>query len=310
MARSRFHKTTIGLETVYGDGGATPTPVPLFATTFPEDNPTIYENPVFPGSLGRNVAYIGLNYFRFNGSFWLKGSGVAGTAPEIAKLLKIAGLGETLVAVTSATYSPVNSAHDSAGLTVNIDGVDYVIPGTRISNLKIPIKAGEPVTCEAEFQGLYASPTAVAYSAPTFADAAVVAPVATAMALTIGGASFMVPEINLEIKNVVPLIKSVNAANRGIAEMPIMGREYGGKLVAIRDANNDIEWWTNYIGSTEVAVASTGFGAAGNLIAPSFSKLQIVKIKPMDYEGMPAYDIDFRINLATTLAGEFSLQFR
>jgi hypothetical protein len=46
----------------------------------------------------------------------VKGSGAAGTAPEIGPILKACGLSETVVASTSVTYKPTSSNHSSGSL--------------------------------------------------------------------------------------------------------------------------------------------------------------------------------------------------
>lgn len=308
---SRNHKVTVGIEAVYGDGGATPTPAPLFMTAIPEANPTWHENEVYPGTMDRNTAFMGKNFFKLPGKYYLKGSGTAGTAPEIGKLIRLHGMSETVNAGVSVVYSPLASSLPSGGLIVNVDGVQWALAGCRSDSFKLAMKGGEPVLIEQDFYGLYADPTSVAYTAPTFTDTAVVPPVATGMALTIGGATFVLPEFSLELKNKLVQLPSVNAVatSRGITEMVITAREWGGKFTAIRDANNDIEFWTNARTAAEQAVVSTGFGATGNIIKVSMSNLQLTSVKPTDYEGMPAYECEYRINKNATLANVFSLTF-
>ncbi|MEW6511880.1 MAG: phage tail tube protein [Bacteroidota bacterium] len=308
MGLERNHSLTIGMETVYGDGGATPTAMPVFySDARPKLELTKNENPVYGGSLGRNKVFMGKRFVTLPAKFFLKGSGTAGTPPEIAKILKMAGL-EEVDGPSDDVYKPRNTGHESGAITLNLDGVQYVIAGARCEKLTIPIEAGNPVICEAQFVGLYAAPTAVALSAPTFADAAVTPPIAESMALTIGGNTHIIPKFTLELANVRGMRESINSAT-GLKQIDIIGRDWGGSFTVEVDANNDIEYWTNLLAATEMAIASTGFGAAGNRIAISTSTLQLDDITPAVAEGMNLYEVTFRINKHATAASELSITF-
>lgn len=308
MGLERNHKMTVGMESAYGDGGATPTAVPVF---YEDARPAIdiqkFENPAYGGSLGRSKMFFGKKFYTLPAKFYLKTSGTAGTVSELGKLLRACGLQETINAGVSVVYSPRNTGMESVGLTVNLDGVDYVVKGTRGESLKIPLEAGNPVICEAAFKGLYTAPTVVALSAPTFADAAVTPPVVENMALTIGGATFVLRKLTLELKNLLGIRDSINAANGGVQQIDVIGREYGGSFTVEVDASNDIEFWTSLIGATEMAVASTGFGAVGNRIAIATSTMQLEEVKPAVDQGVTVYEVTFRINKHATAASELSI---
>lgn len=310
MGFERNFRCKLGLESSYGDGGSTPTDLPLFNESVPVPSIDKHENPVYGGSLGRNTFFTGKSLFDFSGvKFFLKGSGTAGTAPELSKLLRICGLGETVTPATSVVYSPVNSSFASGTLTLNLDGVEYVLAGARAEKLTIPLEGGQPVIAEIAIKALYAAPTAQSFAAPTFADAAIVPPIVSDMALTIGAQSYVMPKLTLELMNIINVKDSVNGTHRGVQEIAIVGREYGGSFQVEVDANNDTEFWTALLASTELAVAATGFGSAGNRIKFTTSTLQIEDVKPSSLNGVRMYDVSFRINKHATLASEFSLSF-
>lgn len=311
MGLERNLSLTVGIETAYGDGGATPTAVPVFNEAMPSFDHDKIENPVYGGSLGRNKFFLGKSVGSASLKFFLKGAGTAGTAPEIGKLIRLAGLQETISAGVSVTYAPRNTSHESGTLTFNLDGVEYAMKGVRAEKLTIPLEAGQPVRAELSVKGLYNAPTAASLSAPTFADSAVVPPICAGMALTIGGGTFVLPKFTLELANVLNVAESVNgvAAARGIQEIRVVGREYGGSFTVEVDTVNDVEFWTSLTGATELAVASTGFGAAGNLIKVSTSVLQIEDVKPGALNGTRVYEVKYRINKHATAASEFQLSF-
>jgi hypothetical protein len=57
----------------------------------------------------------------------LAGSGVAGTAPKWAPLLKACGFSETIVAVTSVTYAPITLAQPWVTLYGFLDGLKWIM---------------------------------------------------------------------------------------------------------------------------------------------------------------------------------------
>lgn len=61
----------------------------------------------------------------------LKGSGSAGTAPEVGVLLRGCGMSQTIVASTSVTYEPASTGHESLTIYYYADGLLYVLTGAR-----------------------------------------------------------------------------------------------------------------------------------------------------------------------------------
>lgn len=102
-------------------------------------------------------------------NFWVEagGSGTAGTAPAYAKLLRAAGLAETLTALTDAAYDPVSAAFESATLYFNMDGQLHKLLGWR-SNVKFEAMSGELPKFRFEGRALYTGPAAAAALTPDF----------------------------------------------------------------------------------------------------------------------------------------------
>lgn len=61
----------------------------------------------------------------------MKGSGAAGTAPEIGPLLRACGCGETISGGVSVTYKPVSTGHEAATLYLYQDGTRLKLTGCR-----------------------------------------------------------------------------------------------------------------------------------------------------------------------------------
>lgn len=306
---SKLYKATVDNETVYGTGDGSPTPIPLTNDCVPEPDYDSEIDPDYSSSLAEPATEISNKKYRVPLKWKLKGGGAAGTAPEWGKLMKAFGLSQTVNAGVSVVYSPVNSAHPSVRLVVNVNGVDWAVPGLRGDSLTIPFVAGKRVLCEGVGLGRYVKPAAAAYSAPTFADAAVSAPRVASMALTINGQTHVLPEVRLVMTNETDPLMNVNAANEGLESIDIVTRKW--RIIipdAIRDGNNDIEWWTLWENKTEFALASTGFGTAGgNRIQLDCSNLQVETIKHVDVRGRVGYNVECKILKGSTLANEFSL---
>lgn len=101
----------------------------------------------------------------------LAGSGTEGTAPAYGPLLKACGLSETVVAATSVTYAPVSTSFDSVTIYFNNSGVLHKATGCR-GSFTLNAEVGAIPTIAFTFTGIYAAPTDVAISAPTYANQA------------------------------------------------------------------------------------------------------------------------------------------
>ena len=129
------------------------------------------------------------------------------------------------------------------------------------------------------------------------------------MVMTIGGKTHVIPKMAITIKNQADFIEDINSANDGIYSYEITGREYEVEGIALRDTDNDLEWWSNLTTPTVAAVASTGYGTAGgNKIDIDFANFQFTSVEPADYKGNQAYNFKGAINLHATAASEFQIK--
>lgn len=306
---ARQYKFSMGVEAAYADGGSSFTDIPIAYTGIPDLETKRFDVPVYNGSLAQQKAYFSPQIYTVPLSFYLKGSGTAGTAPELDKIFRAAGLQATNTPATSQTYKPRDTGHESFGFKVNLNGVDYAGAGARITKLSIPMKGGEPVLCTGEIKGLYVAPAVAAYSAPTFADVAVTPPICYSSALTIAGTSYVIPEFTIDLEYDFNVVPSINASNNGIAEIAYSGRKYGGSFLVQRTTANDIEFWTALTASTELAVLQTSFGSTGNKVDFDFANMQLTEVKPEYAYDQQFYRCKFQMNYNATLASEFQLKF-
>jgi hypothetical protein len=181
------------MEATYGTGDGAATAIPLTNDSFPKIEKEDVTLPVYDSSLGRSTSYPAFLTWNMPVKFYLKGTTEAkfgaGTASDLGKLFRVFGLEQTLSAATSQTWKVRDSSHESGTFAVNLNGINYSVTGARGEELKINLEAGKATICEGNIRGLYNAPTAVAYSAPTFGDEAVVPQNVASMAMTIASAS-------------------------------------------------------------------------------------------------------------------------
>lgn len=308
MDSVNLFRATVDNEGTYGVGDGTPTPIPLTNDSTPEIVADEDSIPDYGDSLAEPKSFYSRKRFRVPVKFYLKGAAGAGTVPEWVKLMKAWGLSSTATPATNVVLSPVNTGHPSVTLLTNLNNVDWIAKGLRGTSMTIPFIAGKRVIVEGVGESRYTRPTVQAYSAPTFADAAISAPLVQSMGVQINGVSYVIPEVRLVMENVTETIENVNAAFDGIESIDIQVRKWYFDIPVVRQAQNDVEWFALWEDSTEFALTSTGFGpSGGGRIQVDCQKLQIASIRNAPYKNNHAYTVRCKILKGTTVANEFSL---
>lgn len=131
-----------------------------------------------------------------------QGSGTAGTAPAWAPLLLACGMGETLVAITSATYKPVSTTFGSVTIWTYIDGILHKMVGAR-GTFSLKLKRGAIPYLSFKFTGLYGSTSDIALATPTLTafNAPLAVNKANTTPATIHGFAGVFDEIGFDIGN-------------------------------------------------------------------------------------------------------------
>jgi len=219
----------------------------------------------------------------------LKGAAAAGTAPEYGPLLKGCGMGETVVAATSVTYKPASASIGSYTIGWYVDGKKYVAAGCR-GTFKLELKAGEPGVLHFEFLGtaIDDSDTAllsgVSYSA--------VVPVAFQNAsFTLDTYAGVIEAVSIDLGNNVALRPSANATQGYVCAIigsrePKMTLNPEDVLVATKD------WWAKWEAGSTVAFTAALTGSAGNICTITAPKVQILKMKPGERDGIAIQEME------------------
>lgn len=278
------------------------------APDFGFDRLRMIDRPSIKGTLGPYQSVYGgaMKAVRFDVE--LKGSGAAGTAPEIGPLLRACGLGETVVASTSVTYAPVSTGFESVTLYFFEFGrVRHILLGCR-GNLSISWNAGEMATCSFEMIGRVGTVTDQTQPSPTF-NSTVPKGVLGLDARVGAVADLVVQGFTFETGNQIEVPDDVNDAE-GYGNVlltdrdPTMTFQRHAELVATIDPWNDIR------NSTARAVVSGALGAtAGNIINFNAPQAHYRDIAPGESENVRTEDFTFGLHESGSGDDQFSIAF-
>lgn len=221
-----------------------------------------------------------------------KGSGTAGTAPAIGRLLKACGFGETVVAVTSVTYAPISDITAIPTLTIAayVDGVRKQLRGAR-GNVKYSAKDGEIGVFEFTFVGVYDSVSDQTLLTPSGVETTV--PVALLSAVfSVASFSAFVSQISFDLGNTLTPRADINKAEGYISTLLTARNPKGSfdpelELVATHD------WYGRWIAGTTGVLTWKHPGSAGNICTFNVPVCQYVKISDGERDGMALANTDF-----------------
>lgn len=196
----------------------------------------------------------------------IKGSGTAGTAPEWGVLLQACGMEETVVAVTSVTYTPTSDPTDHKSVTFYVfeDGLRYKITGAR-GSFTASLAVANAGKLSFKFTGHLVGPADVALAAPTYGST--VPPVVIGAAFAIDSYSAVISKFDFDLGITVATPDNLSASD-GYGEIRITGMaptftiDPEATLVATYD------WVTKWKSSAAYAVSTGTIGStAGNRYA-------------------------------------------
>ena len=278
------------------------------APNFGFDRLRMIQRPSIKSTLGPNQSAYGgsLKAVRFDAE--LKGSGTAGTAPEIGPLLRASGLGETIVASTSVTYAPVSTGFESVTLYFFEFGrVRHILTGCR-GTLSINWTAGDLPFCSFEMIGRVGTVTDQTQPAPTFNQT--VPRGALGMGAQIGGVSgLVVQNFALNAGNVIQVPPDIND-NEGYGNILLTDRDPTLTLQEHAELVATINPWNDLKNSTERAFVSGSLGAtAGNIVNLSAPQIHYRDIAPGESEGVRTEAFTFGLHESAAGDDQFSLAF-
>ena len=224
----------------------------------------------------------------------LKGSGTAGTAPALGKLLKACGFGETVVAVTSVTYLPASSAISSMTLALYNDGVIYKLWGAR-GNVSLRLEKGKHGIFHFTFTGAEFSVTdGVMLTTGVSYETTIPQPFLSAT-FTIDSYAALIGSLEYNMNNEVTLREDVNVASGHKSAVitdrrPTLSVDPEMVLVATYDFFG--KWRSGNQGALSALVS----GSAGNICTITNPKVQYTGETLADKSGIRSLGIDCALN--------------
>lgn len=236
----------------------------------------------------------------------LKGSGTAGTAPAIGKLFKACGLGETLVAVTSATYDPISTAHPSVTIGLYRDGIRKQIRGAR-GTFKISTKVGEPMFCEFTFEGTYDGVTDQAILTGTGIESTLPPTMLNIATWTAVGYAHKISQIGLDLGNKLEMRSTLLNA-QGFLACLITSRDPKGSFDPEEELVATDDRYGKWIAGTSGVLTLPLGTAAGNICTISAPKAVYTKIAEGDRGGLATLAADIML-ARSAAAGNDEIKF-
>ncbi|MFH2098173.1 MAG: phage tail tube protein, partial [Pseudomonadota bacterium] len=166
------------------------------------------ERPAVSASLSSFAKVAGGRKVKISFKTELKGSGAAGTAPEVSALLQACGLSETISAGVSVAYAPASSSIPSITIGAYCDGKRYLAAGCR-GNVKLDAKAGGLGELSFEFTGTAMADSDTALLSPTY-DSTTPPPFLDA-SLALDSVAADIESLSIDLGNEVQLRPSANA---------------------------------------------------------------------------------------------------
>lgn len=230
----------------------------------------------------------------------VKGSGTAGTPPEIDPLLRMCAMQVTNVPATSDTYAPVSDfdTQETGTLYFPMDGLRHILTGC-VGTFTVNFETNNVIAFSFTFTGHSSKPTDVPFAAGTFD--ATVPPVIQAAAFTVGGYAAVINALSFDYGAAISMPKDMNAADGygvlGIGKFSAKG-SFDPLMVtaATNDFMGDLEDGTSMALTTGV-IGST----AGNRVQISMPAIAYVDMSPGSREIHRTYEVPY---MAADSAGD------
>lgn len=241
----------------------------------------------------------------------VKGSGAAGTAPEIGPLLRACGMGETIVASTSVTYAPASSSIPSLTFyffeSVGGASVRHIITGAR-GTVSFRIKAGDIVVANFNFMGKFGTSTDIATPVPVYNTTVPVA--VKGLATTLGGVSTLVmQDYEFSVNNNIETPDSVTDTE-GFGNTTILKRDPQIVVNLHAEPVSVINHWSQISAGTSLAFASGTLGATpGNRFALNAGQTHVRNITHGDSNGFRGRGVTLGCHETSTADTDYSAVF-
>lgn len=253
--------------------------------------------------LGASEQLLASSYVAVDFEVEMAGAGTAGTAPAYGPLLLACGMSETLVALATATYTPVSTAFKSVTIYYNVDGVLHKITGAR-GNVELNIAAGQIPTFKFSFTGLYNAPTDTA--APTVTYTSFQTPLVANNDNTTGFSLFsysgILSSLALNLNNAVAFRTLI-----GLEDVLMTDRQVNGTCVIEAPTIATKDFFSIALGNTLGALDITHGTTAGNKVQVLSARVDISNPTYQDMNGIQMLQIPLTLVPSTAGNDEISI---
>jgi len=255
-------------------------------------NSRMYQQKPLRASLGLLKPLYAGTLISVSGKCEMKGSGAAGTPPEIAPLLRGSGWAETISAGVSVTYKPssTQTVHKSQSMYFYDDGLLLKMTGCR-GKCSFDLPVGAAAMASFDFTGHFVSITDVALPAATY-DSTVPLPLIS-VPFTVGAYAAVISKLAFDLGIEVSIPESIAAVD-GYGEVQITGRNPTGSFNPLRvtvATKNFINQW-----QTGAAMAlDTGLigATAGNKLQVTMPAITYTEIGRGNQNNVGTYETKF-----------------
>lgn len=262
------------------------------------------ERPAIRTSLGGLKPLYGGSLGQITFDCEIKGSGAAGTAPELDALYQACGLGATVVASTSVTYKPASVNHKSVTIYYYQDGKLRKLTGCR-GEVTFKLAVGNKAMASFTMTGHTSAPTDVAL--PTAAYDSTVPAVMINTGFTVDSYSAIIDTLEFSLGNQISTPANIAAVD-GYGEVRIGKRQVQGSFdpeeVLVATYDFDAKWRTG----AAMALSTNQIGSAGNRFQVTMPSITYIDVGQGDRDGTRTLQIPFRA-MESTGDDELSLIF-
>lgn len=222
----------------------------------------------------------------------IKGSGAAGTPPEVDPLLRACGMKVANVPATSDTYTPTSTALESVTIYYWQDGTLHRINGC-VGNVTINLEAGAIGYFNFQMVGWEPIGSYLDQALPTPTYDSTVPPPIVGGTFTVGGVGLVTDKLEIGLNNTIAKNGDISNFN-GFAQIQITGRDVAGSYAPEAVLKSVYDWMTPLQANTTAALASGVIGStAGNRFAVNCPRIANREWSPEDRTGVRAYSIGF-----------------
>ena len=219
----------------------------------------------------------------------LRGSGTAGSVPEVSDLLKSCGMGETIVGATSVTYAPASTSIDSVTLYYYQDGKLHKLTGAR-GTFTTTMTAGAPITLSFTFTGHHSDSDA-AIASPTYGTT-LPEPVVNG-AFTVDSYAAVISELSFDMGVTVATPQSISGSD-GYGEIRVTDRNVTGSFDPEEVVNSTYDFLNKFETDATGALSIGSIGAtAGNIIDIDMPVVYYREISQADRDGIRSLSVGF-----------------